>query len=235
EGREKTGVGKATLPISEQVEPVYTYLHTAYDRAVIGGNVYYGRQFPELVGSYIFADNYSSKLYTLPNDSIKVDQVSQIAKADQFAQRGVSSVNILANGDVLVTTLGRSAAPTGEVLRLIKSDILNIPVTQEVERSEPLVIGKTEALKSFVTNCARCHGAKGKADGPDSEMLGVKIADFSQSSFQQRRSDEELAKIIRDGGSASNLSPMMPPWGVVLEKEEIDALIQTIRDFEEKQ
>ena len=235
EGREKTGVGKANLPISEQVEPVYTYLHTAYDRAVIGGNVYYGRQFPELVGSYIFADNYSSKLYTLPNDSIKVDQVSQIAKADQFAQRGVSSVNILANGDVLVTTLGRSAAPTGEVLRLIKSDILNIPVTQEVERSEPLVIGKTEALKSFVTNCARCHGAKGKADGPDSEMLGVKIADFSQSSFQQRRSDEELAKIIRDGGSASNLSPMMPPWGVVLEKEEIDALIQTIRDFEEKQ
>ncbi len=160
-------------------------------------------------------------------------KVSQIAKADQFAQRGVSSVNILDNGDILVTTLGRSAEPTGEVLTLIKSDAASTPVAKKA--SPPITVSKVEASKIFITNCARCHGAEGKANGPDSEMLGVKIADFSQPSFQQSRSDEELGKIIKEGGAAANLSPMMPPWGTALEKAEIDALIQTIRDFEVNQ
>ncbi len=73
EGQEETGTGKPLLPIEKQSGPVYTYLHTAYDRAVIGGNVYYGKQFPELDGSYIFADNYSSKLFKLPSDVVTVE------------------------------------------------------------------------------------------------------------------------------------------------------------------
>ena len=234
EGKEETGKGAPLLPSDKQTPPVYTYLHTAYDRAVIGGNVYRGEKFPELKGSYIFADNYSSKLFTLPSEATSVDTVKEITKADQFAQRGVSSVNMLENGDILVTTLGRSAAPTGEVLRLIHGSDMKETTVKKTEPTKSRTISKREALETFVTNCARCHGAKGKADGPDSDMLGVSIADFSQLSFQQRRTDIELEKIIRDGGSAANLSLMMPPWGNILEDGEIKALVKTLRDFEEE-
>jgi len=231
EGKEETGKAEPLLPSDKQAPPVYTYLHTAYDRAVIGGNVYRGEKFPKLKDLYIFADNYSSKLFTLPSEAINVDTVEEITKADQFAQRGVSSVNILDNGDILVTTLGRSAAPTGEVLRLIHASDTNGTTVKKTKPTESRTISKIEALETFVTNCARCHGAKGKADGPDSDLLGVSIADFSQLSFQQRRTDIELEKIIRDGGTAAKLSPMMPPWGAVLEDEEVKAIVQVIRDF----
>lgn len=231
EGREETGIGKPFLPVNAQHGPIYTYLHTAYDRAVIGGNVYQGTTFPELQGSYIFADNYSSKLFKMPSDKKIVDHVTQIAKANQFAQRGVSSVNILNNGDILVTTLGRSVAPTGEVLQLIDADKTEMTINKTPEKTEVLKVTKAEALRIFVTNCARCHGTNGKADGPDSAILGTKVADFTHKTFQSTRSNEHLLNTIRKGGVANGLSPMMPPWEGILDKEEIEALVTTIREF----
>ena len=114
EGYEATDTKRPDHVLGKEYSPLYTYVHTAYDRAVIGGIVYRGHQLPQLQDQYIFGDNYSSKLFAMPAEDRRVEDVTLLAKADQFAQRGISSITQASNGDILVTTLGRSKLPTGQ-------------------------------------------------------------------------------------------------------------------------
>lgn len=218
----------ATL-IGKEIEPIYTYLHTAYDRAVIGGIVYRNGDLSNLIGNYIFADNYSSKLFLMPTNQSRVETVQEIARASQYAQRGISSVSQLSNGDLLITTLGRASAATGEVLKLTDSKLVDEKDISSNTKVEPLTVSAADAEEIFVTNCSRCHGEAGQANGPDSKLLGVDIADFSMSEFQNQRSDDDLLKIISKGGNEAGLSPFMPPWEGILDEQEINALIGHIR------
>ncbi|EGG99094.1 hypothetical protein imdm_1516 [gamma proteobacterium IMCC2047] len=231
EGFEVNTTKRPASPVGQEAAPIYTYLHTAYDRAVIGGIVYRNGDLSDLTGKYIFADNYSSKLFVMPTDQPRVKSVQEIARASQYAQRGVSSVSQLTNGDVLITTLGRASAATGEVLKLTDSE--PVKNTPQVSAEEPTLVSATDAKEIFVTNCSRCHGESGQANGPDSQLLGVNIADFSTAEFQTRRSDDELLKIISNGGGAAGLSPLMPPWKGILDEQEINALIGHIRGLAE--
>jgi len=231
EGFKVNSAKKPELLIGKEAPPVYTYLHTAYDRAVIGGIVYRNGDLPSLTGNYIFADNYSSKLFIMPTNQSRVETVQEIARASQYAQRGVSSVSQLPNGDVLITTLGRASASTGEVLKLTDSELVEEKVPSTSTTAEPIVVSAADAEEIFVTNCSRCHGETGQADGPDSKLLGVEIADFSTAQFQNKRNDDDLLKIISKGGNEAGLSPFMPPWEGILDEQEINALIGHIRDL----
>lgn len=46
-------------------------------------------------------------------------------------------------------------------------------------------------------NCARCHGAEGRGDGPEGSM--VRAADLTRPEWQDRVSDEALLATIRNG------------------------------------
>lgn len=223
-------------------EPVYTYRHTAYDRAVIGGIVNRGDQFPDLKGQYIFADNYSSKVFAMPGDGRRVKEVNEIAKATQFAQRGISSISQLKSGDILFTTLGRSTVATGEILKLVVADEEYKAARSEqiashdhesdhVHGEEFMPISAVEAKEIFISNCGRCHGAGGDGVGPDVSQLGVAVPDFTSADFQKARTDAELEKVISKGGIEAGLSPVMPPWNNILSEAEIKALVSFIRDL----
>jgi len=230
EGHEKTSRPSPELSISREYGPLYTYVHTAYDRAVIGGIVYQGTRFPELKNQYLFADNYSSKIFLMPATGEAVDSVSLVARANQYAQRGVSSVTQLTNGDIIVTTLGRSSAATGEVLKFSREAAASPDNLPDAGKEEP--VDAAEAKQIYITNCARCHGFQGRGDGPDADVLGVPFPDFTASTFQASRSDATLTQVITHGGTAKGLSPMMPPWGVVLSTTEIDALVAYVRGLD---
>ena len=231
EGYEVIGKAAPTPLYGTETVPIYTYFHTASERAVIGGIVYRGKQFPEFEGMYLFADNYASIVYAMAADGSQVESVTKIAQAEQFAQRGISSVAQLADGSVIVTTLGRSSQPTGEVLKLVRGQSIH-KATAENSHVET-ALTQAEVRDIFVTNCSRCHGASGRADGPDTSLLGVAIADFSSSEFQEARSDNEIKNIIVEGGSANGLSPLMPPWKNVLTEEELDGLVEYIRTLKQ--
>ena len=75
------------------------------------------------------------------------------------------------------------------------------------------VKGVGTAKKSVETNCASCHGASGKGDGPAAAALPPpKPADWTSAKVQSQ-SDGELFWKITNGRGA------MPPWKHLPEKE----------------
>jgi len=89
EGNEGTGIKKPNQILGVEYGPVYTYVHTAYDRAVIGGIVYRGGKIPQLGDLYIFGDNYSAKVFAMPSDGRQVENATLLTSANQFAQHGL--------------------------------------------------------------------------------------------------------------------------------------------------
>jgi glucose/arabinose dehydrogenase len=228
EGNESTGKRRPEPIVGREVPPAYSYRHTAFDRAVIGGIVYRGDKYPELRGAYLFGDNYSGNIYKMPASGKRVESVRFIAKANQYAQRGITSFTQTPDGEILLTTLGSASGSSGEIIRLVpKSEARMADTTSSLAEEEFVTLAEAEKL--FSGNCSRCHGPTGRADGPDTSLLGVAVPDFSLTEFQTSRSDADLYAVIEDGGTARGLSPLMPPWGMALTPAEIDALVALIR------
>ncbi len=82
-----------------------------------------------------------------------------------------------------------------------------------------------DAAKSYATYCAMCHGAEGLGDGVAGAALPVKPANFADPKFWEGKTDEGLKKVIKEGGAASGMSPLMAPWGAVLNDAQIDAMV----------
>jgi mono/diheme cytochrome c family protein len=83
----------------------------------------------------------------------------------------------------------------------------------------------------FDQNCALCHGPEGKGDGPGSQGLNPKPRNFHDAAYMNTRTDEQLHKVIKDGGAASGFSAVMPPWGTTLNDQDINNVIAYIRTF----
>ena len=232
EGRNPTArSGWETLDLPQQ-GPVYTYQHDAYDRAVIGGMVYRGEQYPSLQGQYVFADNYSAKIFVIPADQEQVDEAQEIARANQFAQRGVSSVVQLDSGEILVTTLGAASDPGGEVLVLVAAEDADAVVDRNDTASEdPVEYDEVASASLFAVNCARCHGERGTGEGPDASLLGVELPDFTSQQYQATATSESLYEVIAEGGAAVDMSPLMPPWAGALSSQEIEHLVIYIQSL----
>ncbi len=237
EGREAGGRSRPETEPGTEYGPLYTYQHTAFDRAVIGGIAYRGDRFPALKGRYIFADNYSAKIFSMPADGREVDTVDLIAKGEQFAQRGVTSVVELPDGEILVTELGRSQAATGRVVRLVESGSDEARAEKNRKRADEALISSAETREIFTANCGRCHGPGGKGDGPDVPDLELEgpMPDFTSAAYQESRSDAFLQDVILKGGEEMGLNFMMPPWDGVLSEEEVDLLVKYIRALEEEE
>ncbi|GAC15108.1 PQQ-dependent sugar dehydrogenase [Aliiglaciecola lipolytica] len=229
EGRSESGV-KAweSLDIPQQ-GPVYTYEHNAYDRAVIGGIVNRSEMYPELKDKYVFADNYSAKVFVMDIDKPQVDSVELIARANQYAQRGISSVIQLSTGEILITTLGAASEPSGEVLQLVHADQANV-FREEVDNT-PEGYDQAATAGLFAVNCARCHGVKGDGKGPDSGLLGVKMPDLTSPIYHHNTDSAAIKAIIVEGGAAVGKSPLMPPWGGFLKPKEIEHLVTYIESL----
>lgn len=234
EGRNQTGVKPWEDLGTPEQGPVYTYEHNAYDRAVIGGIVTRSERYPSLSGKYVFADNYSAKLFVIPSDQTQVEEAELIARANQYAQRGISSVTQIESGEILVTTLGAASEPSGEVLVLVRADDADVVEVEEKVASAPADYDDEATAAMFAVNCARCHGIKGDGLGPDSKLLGVELPDFTSPLYTHNRSEQQIKDVIVKGGAQTGMSPLMPPWGEFLQPNEIDHLVEYIKTLPDK-
>ena len=88
-----------------------------------------------------------------------------------------------------------------------------------------------KAKENYQSYCRKCHGDEGKGDGPGAAMLNPKPRDFADCTNMQKRSDDELLKVISEGGEAIGMSADMQPWGGTLKDDEIRGLIKFVRSF----
>ncbi|HTV17556.1 MAG TPA: cytochrome c, partial [Polyangiaceae bacterium] len=77
---------------------------------------------------------------------------------------------------------------------------------------------------TWMKQCATCHGRRGKGDGPSSTM--VKARDLTNPEFQASLSDEQIAKVIREG------KDKMPAFN--LPDTVIEGLVQHVRTLVRK-
>ena len=77
--------------------------------------------------------------------------------------------------------------------------------------------------------CTICHGMTGQGDGFNSFNLATTPAKHADSARMTNRSDSQIQKVIKEGGTALDMSPLMPPWGAVLTDRQIVALSTYIR------
>jgi cytochrome c6 len=79
-----------------------------------------------------------------------------------------------------------------------------------------------DSAATFKTNCAACHGADGRGQGPIGKALHVK--DLASDEVQSQ-SDKELTRIIADGKGK------MPAYKSKLSDDDIAALVTFIRSL----
>ncbi len=82
-----------------------------------------------------------------------------------------------------------------------------------------------EAKTQYATFCVACHGDAGKGDGVAGAALDPKPSDLSTT----KMTDDEMAKIIKEGGTAVGRSAMMSPWGAVMDEAQLKAMVAYIR------
>jgi mono/diheme cytochrome c family protein len=88
------------------------------------------------------------------------------------------------------------------------------------------------ARQLFATTCAMCHGPEGRGDGPASANLNPPPRNYSDKAWQASVADEDLRKIIVEGGVGVGKSPTMPGNPQLRDKPEVvEALVQLIRGF----
>lgn len=89
-----------------------------------------------------------------------------------------------------------------------------------------------DAKSIFRTKCVVCHGDHGAGDGPGAAAIEPKPQAFADPAWQASATDEQIKKIILEGGPAVGKSPAMPPNPDLKGKDEVvSALVKLVRDF----
>ncbi|HXZ84778.1 MAG TPA: cytochrome c [Myxococcota bacterium] len=92
--------------------------------------------------------------------------------------------------------------------------------------------GSADAGKMlYAQYCTSCHGATGHGDGPVASTLNPKPANHTDHQFMATLSDEHLYQVISKGGASVGKSPMMAPWGGVINDQGIKDLIAYLRQL----
>ncbi|MBI5451269.1 MAG: cytochrome c [Gammaproteobacteria bacterium] len=94
-----------------------------------------------------------------------------------------------------------------------------------------LALGAEQAADTYRTYCVQCHGLQGNGKGLNVRDMSVQPRDHTDAKEMATRSDEDLFKVIKEGGVAVNKSVLMPPWGGVISDEEIRGLVVYLRQL----
>lgn len=92
---------------------------------------------------------------------------------------------------------------------------------------------KADAL--FTGLCASCHGLDGRAETDTAKALTPHPRAYVDGEWQKSVTDEQLAKVIVEGGAAVGKSPLMPANpDLATQPEVVQALVKRVRSFAPK-
>jgi len=85
------------------------------------------------------------------------------------------------------------------------------------------------AVRNYDTYCVQCHGVNRNGRGINSRDMSVQPRDHSDAKGMGDIPDEEVFRVIKEGGLAVNKSVLMPAWGNVMNDDEIKELVAYLR------
>jgi mono/diheme cytochrome c family protein len=91
------------------------------------------------------------------------------------------------------------------------------------ERQGDLSYVESQGKHLFLHYCATCHGDGALGDGQNASNLNPPPPDMAAS--KTTRDATLLRKVITEGSAAVGRSPLSPPWGRRLSRQEIDYLV----------
>jgi len=83
----------------------------------------------------------------------------------------------------------------------------------------------------FSFYCVHCHGWTGKGDGPTAAKLDPRPRNLTNGKYANFISNLDLYTVIKGGGVARNLAEAMPPWGNILQDQDIWNVVAFIRSL----
>ena len=92
----------------------------------------------------------------------------------------------------------------------------------------PLAARAADGKEIFDKQCTKCHGPEGKGDTPAGKKLGA--ANFTDPKLQEKFTDEQLFKTIKEGVKDQDGRIKMKPAESVTDIE-IKALVNLVRSF----
>lgn len=100
---------------------------------------------------------------------------------------------------------------------------------QTFKVKEPFEIRNGKVI--YLEHCSPCHGETGKGDGKYyASGLKPRPRDLTSLGFTDRKGEEYLTKVIKEGTAAVGKSPFCPPWGATLgEDEKIENIIAFLK------
>lgn len=93
------------------------------------------------------------------------------------------------------------------------------------DNAEAATSGKT----IFETQCAACHGAQGRGDGPAAAALNPQPANLADRKMLESLSDGYLFWRVSEGGAMAPFNSAMPAWKATLSEEQRWQVISYVR------
>lgn len=93
----------------------------------------------------------------------------------------------------------------------------------------PSVMAAEQGERLYTMLCVQCHGSNGDGRGVNATHMSVQPRSHIDRGEMMARTDEDLFKVIQQGGSSINKSVLMPAWGINLSSDEIDSLVAYLR------
>jgi cytochrome c551/c552 len=95
--------------------------------------------------------------------------------------------------------------------------------------------GGASARAYFEQTCALCHGADGTGTGPMAAQLNPRPRNYTDPNWQASVTDDDIRKIIVQGGAGVGKSNSMPPNPTLKDDPALlDGLVKIIRGFGKK-
>jgi mono/diheme cytochrome c family protein len=83
----------------------------------------------------------------------------------------------------------------------------------------------------YHASCANCHGVDGSGIAPNTADLETPPADFSSCTFASREPTGDWVGVAHEGGPVRGFSHVMPAFGDALTVEQLESVIDYIREF----
>lgn len=123
--------------------------------------------------------------------------------------------------DVIVAGDSSSVDPVGEITEI--DELAGIPEISMAELAESM-----DAETLYIDNCAKCHGLTGLGDGPSVGSLNTQSG--LNLTILQDMSEDEIREIISVGKGME-----MPPWELLLNGDQLQALTEYVRGLAKSQ